>query len=94
MAKVVISVDTIKEEANLTIDGKPLINVHTVYLYTKESGYFGLEISSIETIANISKLTKLFTNDRGELIPTVKVVTDVTPLNPPDIVQPEHKVSA
>jgi len=50
MAKVEISVDTESKKVSVTVDGKKVSSVNSVYVCTEEAGYFMLDISQSEEI--------------------------------------------
>lgn len=77
MAKVVIEVDTKEQTLKITVDGKEQKNVRDVFVSTKDSGYFGLEIAMFEKVDDtMRQITRLVASVGGELIKEAGLATD------------------
>lgn len=66
MAKVDISIDTSKKNVDVKVDGKSVKDVHSIYIYTEETGYFSMEISQREDMEDMKKITRLVASEKDE----------------------------
>lgn len=67
MSMINITVDTINQTVDASLDGMPLNNVTSIVLFTKKSGMFGAEISSAEEISDgVNEFTTILANKKTE----------------------------
>lgn len=72
MAKVNITVDTVEKTVKVDVDGSPIENVSSVYVYADTPDYcgcFGLEVSQFEKGENkgdLKKWTRLTASQKSE----------------------------
>lgn len=59
MAQISINVDTESKEVSVSVDGKVVEAVHDVCIYTENSGYFGVDIKTMEQMNNLTKIMHL-----------------------------------
>ena len=88
VAKVEISVDSESKAVSISVDGKKVSNVHYVSVYTEESGYFGLSITSMldeSKDGGLKKMIHLMASDnedfknkygKGKILPSGLIEVD------------------
>ncbi len=62
MANISITVDTESKEVSVSVDGSKIDNVHDIRVFTESSGFFGVDISTLEEMDNLTKVTHLVAN--------------------------------
>lgn len=64
MAEINISVNTESKEVVVSVDGKKISDVYDVCIYTEKSGYFGVDIKTLEQMDNLTKIMHLVAKDQ------------------------------
>lgn len=71
MSKIIIEIDSKEEVVNVTVDGNSIENVDYISIYpgSGKNGYFSVNINQCEDAGDMRKVTTLYCDEDGEMVP-------------------------